>query len=398
MDDAAQQRLAYGQLIQGLSAEEASRELSAFRQMVGIMAPEGVDTARELSIPTVAAVEFDFDQPPPAPDYVVDKLLERCTVNMFSGDTGAGKSIFTTSLVVAAARASMTDSGWLGREVLGTRSIVIDEENPERLVRARMAAMGMTNDLRDLVRYYDRRGILVGEESWNAWLRAEIQDHRADFVMIDTAMAATFVDVNDNNEVVELYRGLRTIAEDTGCCILILHHERKSQAGTPSAPAGHGMMGARQWAGQADTHVEIKTYGDLIETEAQGNRRRMEREFVMNFPKIRGGEPNIHYRVAIVSEKDADSNRLLSMDVENRGPLDYAADTHSLAAKIMQVLESEGTAGTTTLAMLVDRQPADMQFKAALNLAKEKGTIHHNRNNGTYTYVGTDAEALSGTI
>ncbi len=87
------------------------------------------------------AFDFDAPAPAPAPRYLVDRLLERGEVFVLSGDTGAAKSIVTTDLVVAGLR----ERGWLGREVAARRFLIMDEENPERIVVARLRALGMTN-------------------------------------------------------------------------------------------------------------------------------------------------------------------------------------------------------------------------------------------------------------
>lgn len=57
--------------------------------------------------------DFDFDADAPEPDWIVTGLLERHTVNVLSGDTGAAKSIHAKDAAVRL----VTGRPWLGREV-----------------------------------------------------------------------------------------------------------------------------------------------------------------------------------------------------------------------------------------------------------------------------------------
>ena len=320
-----------------------------------------------------AFLEFDFETPLPAPDYVVDRLFERETVNMLSGDTGAGKSIMAQSLAVAVA----TGRPWLGREVSARSVIYLDEENPYPVVYGRLRAMGLCNAHRERLHYANRQGLRIGEDKWNAWLRREAAAHEADLIVIDTAMAATIAEVNENDAVVKLYGALRPIASELQLAILILHHERKHQPGQ-TRDRSQAMMGARQWAGQADRQVAVQRRGDLLEDERGDGGRTLRREFVLTSDaKDRtadGGRPEL---IAVTSAKDAEG-RLEWMKVESEGPVEpEETQADRIEHRIVAAAQEAGEAGITTAA-LADAAGADKDdgtFKRAKLSAEKSGRL-----------------------
>jgi hypothetical protein len=283
------------------------------------------------------AVDFDFSAEPEPPAYLVDRLLERATVNVLSGDTGAGKSIIIASLIVAVCSGCTT---WLDREVYADRVLVVDEENAERLVKARLRALGLCNEHADKLRYFSRQGFVVGTPEWTESLRNEAIDHQADLIVVDTAAAATSAEVNDNTEVAALYRVLRSIATDLDLAVVLLHHERKPQPGQSRGDRGQAMMGARQWAGQADCHIALRPHVALVETPADDGKRDLRFELVMSTPKVRDGEPDVPEVLSITSTKNSRGS-LLSMSVTSAGRLEAEPSKQQTAADAVAALLAE---------------------------------------------------------
>ncbi len=255
-------------------------------------------------------VHFDFDGPPPDPDWVVHGLIERGTVTVLSADSGAGKSLVCSHMAVAI----MQGKPWLGRKTHGERCMFIDEENFLRVVYSRLHAMGMKNADRPKLRYFLRLGVSLGVEDWHERVGEELHDFKPDILVIDTASAATAVDVNDNTGVAHLFASaIRPLADQ--CAVILLHHERKPQQGT-KRHAGHAMMGARQWAGQADAHIALEALSAQATVEAIPGGVRKAFHLNLEMPKNRDGQ-GVKEKLAIVSEHD-DSNHMVSLRVEAR--------------------------------------------------------------------------------
>jgi len=252
--------------------------------------------------PTPIAFDFELDGEPP--DWLVDGVIERGTVTVLSGDTAAGKSLLADALTVAI----LKGTEWLGRNAQQGRVLYVDEENHRRLVRDRLKALGLDNGERDGLRYFLRAGVALGDRDWNEWLSTETQEHHADLVIIDTASSATSHDVNDNSKVAQLFRDALRPATLGGAAVLVLHHERKTTGDGPRN-ASQAMLGARQWAGQADGHLAVRATGALSNDPLDGERSRQRFPVELETPKVRDGQPALPERLAIISERDA-NNRL----------------------------------------------------------------------------------------
>ena len=143
-------------------------------------------------------------------------------------------------------------------------------------------------------------------------------------VIVDTVMAAGGVDVNDNDAVVRFYvEVLRPLAERFGLAVVILHHERKPGA-QEKRNAGFAMMGARQWAGQADVHMTLTPVSDYTEAPREGGGVDTHKEFRFSVEKGRDGHSARPERTVVRSVKDA-RYRLISMEVEWLGRIEEGA-------------------------------------------------------------------------
>ena len=368
----------------GWPAFDAQREATVFAKLL-TFAPQ--------------PLTVDFDAIPEPPDWIVQGWIERGTVVMFSGDTGAAKSIVASSLVASA----LTDGEWLGRRANVQRVVVVDEENPARLVRSRLRALGVTNDVRDRLRYFSREGIALADgAAWDAWVAAELDDFQPDLLIIDTLMSATAVeDTNSNAEAVRVMKNLRALAVEHGCAVLLMHHERKRSLMNP-ASSGQAMMGARQWAGQADGQMTITVVSDLIEDAADDGGRSLRRTFkLLPAEKDRDGNPNVPRLLAVESEKDA-AGRLLWMRVADEGAMTEETAQDTTGAAILAALRDAGGDGTMTTAELAkaagEKSPSDPSgtFRRALGALLDSEKIEKPKR-GRYIVTATgraDSSAL----
>ena len=256
-------------------------------------------------------VNFDFNGPPPDPDYLVDGMIERNTITVLSADSGVGKSLVCKSIIVA----GIQGKPWCGRQTKFQRAMVLDEENFIRVVHGRFHALGMTNADRGKLRYFLRIGTALGAEDWVERVEDEMEDFQPDLLVIDTAAAATAVDVNDNTSVARLYQtALRPLADRAG--VILLHHERKPAEGnSKKRNAGHSMMGARQWAGQADNHIAFERLSDKPQVEVVGGETRKRYVLKMEMPKNRDGA-SADDKIAILSKHEPGRTQAHWMRVE----------------------------------------------------------------------------------
>jgi hypothetical protein len=179
--------------------------------------------------------------------------------------------------------------------------------------------------------YYLRAGVALGIREWNEWLHAEVERSGADLLVIDTASTCNGFDVNDNSAVAAFYRDALRPAASAGAAVLLLHHERKTgQFGRGSA--SQAMMGARQWAGQADAHLALEAPGALIDEPAKDNRTRQRYAITLELLKLRDGLPDVPTKLVLASERDAAGLVWMRLDGE------HGTHTVTLADRAVSVL------------------------------------------------------------
>ncbi len=343
------------------------RELTEQLAALPAEARERIDAGVKLSAPVddvdpplALPLDVDYGKPSPPPQWLIEDVLERETVNLWAGDGGSAKS----TAAMAAAVAAVSGEDWLGRKVHAERVLYIDEENPKRVPHGRMRALGMENEFKSTLRYFNRQGFQLGTPEWDAFLHEQLAELRPDLVFIDGAASATNVEVNDNDAVTKLLKGLRAPASEFGCAITLLHHARKPSLGQSDAE-GMSTMGARAWHNQGDSHMTFKKVG-AFESEGRPNGGdETRREFTIKGHKVReGGEADTAELLIVKSGRTA-SRALEWMRVESGGPV--ASRRGELAAEIGEFVTTAGSEVTTAqIAAAVDADPEDATFRRAL--------------------------------
>jgi hypothetical protein len=324
------------------------------------------------------------DSEPEPPDLLVAGL-ERGTVVAFCADTGGAKSFAAQDLSVGVAESR---DEWLGKklEVRHGHAIYVDEENPTRLVRARMRALGLTPAGEFYVRYFHRLGVRFGAEGsdWTEWLRWELEQQPADVVVIDTGIAATAPEVNDNDAVARLYTDhLRPLAADSGAVILLLLHEKKPQEGTRIKQT-FATMGARAWIQQADTQLMLAKRGKSEEEALEDGGFRLESRFVLATGKLRDGGAEV-VEVLRITSKLREDRALLEAEIVNEGEIDTADEkTAEMLEEIVEVLMGAAEPmRKLEIAAALGIKTADRTFTRALEVGIESGRLKRPKR-GTY--------------
>lgn len=111
--------------------------------------------------------------------------------------------------------------------------------------RTKLDAIWVRPDAGDelLLAMHVREGFQVSHSEWQFWLLGFIQEHGFELVVIDT-LGTTVGDI-DTDKATQLndrvLRPLKAIAEETGCAIAVVHHNRKT---TDNHRSGQQMLGS----------------------------------------------------------------------------------------------------------------------------------------------------------
>jgi hypothetical protein len=342
----------------GLDADERAASFERINSGIKLTGP-----LDEVAPPLAVPMDEDYSQSAPAPEWVIEDMLERETVNLWAGDGGSAKS----TAAMAAAVAAVSGGDWLGRKVHAERVVYIDEENPARVPHARLRALGMKNEFKPALRYFNRQGFQLGTPEWDEFLSGQLNELRPDLVIIDGAASATNVEVNENDAVTRLLKGLRAPASEFGCAIVLLHHARKPSVGQSDAD-GMNTMGARAWHNQADSHLTFRKVGAFETERREDGGDETRRDFTIKGHKVReGGEPDQAESV-VVSSGRTSSKALEWMRVESGGPV--STRQHDLVAEITEaVCAADRTMSTAEIATAVEEDSEAATFRRALKAA-----------------------------
>ena len=231
--------------------------------------------------------------PPPDANWIIEPIVEADSVVLFTGDSGAGKSIICASMILSIVRGEP----WCGYPTTKGRVLYIDNENSARLVDKRLRMLGFTAEDVKSLRYFSRLGVQLGSGQWLERTLDEVDDFKPSLVVLDTVSSTTTATANDNDAIARLYATvLRPLASET-CAVIAQHHERKPAQGIP-VDGRNAALGGVHWRTQADTMMRIERKGDVVQ---RGNIRKF--SVVVSMPKNRDGE-TMHLPLAICSEHE----------------------------------------------------------------------------------------------
>lgn len=213
-------------------------------------------------------LDLRLDGDDPAPEWIVDGLLERETVVLLAADSGAGKSMLCMHL----GSAMLHGVPWLGQATHGERIMFIDNENHPRIVRKRLRMFGLDGNDESRVRYFSRMGVQLGAGSWFERTLAEVEDFKPDVIVLDTVASTTKVlsppdgggGMGGGNEAIAyLYATVLRPLTAWGAGLLLLHHTRKPTDGMKSDPR-YMVLGGGQWRGQADGMLYLERKSEVF--------------------------------------------------------------------------------------------------------------------------------------
>jgi hypothetical protein len=200
---------------------------------------DGVLDVGDSSMPRIAW--FDYWRDYPAPEFVIEGLIENGGMAAIIGRPGVGKSAVTLDMLCCIA----TGQPWRGRRVLAQRVMYLPGEGQsgtaERVKAwelARKANVGRDLAMGD--------SVLKAGAPKDAWQRLiqVILTHRIGVVVFDTfARMAVGIEENSATDVGKVIARLDEVRKLTGCTVILVHHTAKG-VGATTARGSSALNGA----------------------------------------------------------------------------------------------------------------------------------------------------------
>ena len=209
---------------------------------------------------------LDLTKEPPPTDWVVQDLIAANDVNLWVGEPEVGKSWLLMDLACAVADER---EKFLGRTVnRHGRVLYIDEENPEDVVRQRLARLGLDLDASKNLRYLHHQGVRLDKHPER--LIDEAVAFQPTLVLIDSLTRVHTGDENNAGFIAQLFNdGVNPLVRETGAALVMLHHVNKSDSNS----AFGRVRGSSDITGTIDAGYDFKKSGQHIHIQSFKTRR-----------------------------------------------------------------------------------------------------------------------------
>lgn len=194
------------------------------------------------------------------PDWLVDQLFTAGSNGWVAAEPKVGKSWTVLELVYALA----TGQPFLGRFFVKQprRTLYLQEEDSVQRVLRRFKKILKGDSSRtppsdEYLRWSVRAGFKLDNLAWIELLRQEIESFDAEVVVLDVFNRLHGSDENKQQEMTAILNTLTSLTNRYGCSFIIVHHNRKPQAGG-EARANQLMRGSGVLAGWAECSLYLR--------------------------------------------------------------------------------------------------------------------------------------------
>lgn len=229
-----------------------------------------VDGPDEDTAPEAASASFLrpiselLAMPEVEPDWMVDQLFTVGSNGWVAAEPKVGKSWTVLELVYALS----TGNPFLGRFAVKQprRVIYIQEEDSIQRVLRRFKKLLKGDPTRrppsdEFLRWSIRAGFKIDSQAWVDKLRQELMAYPAEVVVLDVFNRLHSLEENKQSDMTKLLNTLMDFNRLFGCAFIVVHHNRKPQAGS-EARANQMIRGSGVLAGWGECSLYLRRSKD----------------------------------------------------------------------------------------------------------------------------------------
>lgn len=196
----------------------------------------------------------------PPVKWLIKDWIAKGEIVIVAGPPKSGKTNTVNHLV----QCLVLGKDWMGYEVPDTAKVIwFDEEQPEHTtVRTvmRLASGLEAQPWANGLSVASGHGVQLDNDRGIAKLRAILDEHRPDLVVIDSfAKATANFDENSNSDMAKVSRYLIALRNEFGCCFILLHHVTKARMKSfKPGDVPTALRGAGELSGNVDTLIAAK--------------------------------------------------------------------------------------------------------------------------------------------
>lgn len=297
---------------------------------------------------------------PVEPDWLVRGRLARGWLVLLGAKPGVGKTWLAEDLAVALP----TGRPWLGHDVPRPgRVLYVDAENGDDLALERLRQLGATADALGDRLHYTTETVSFPAEPDVDRLRATLDRHKPDLVILDTLASAAPSAERDTESAAAFYSAVWHLIRDRGAALILLVHLRKSLQGASKDDALDAFRGAGHLVGAAHRAWTLEPVA--LDKPV----------FLLHDVKARRGRKLPTIRVEVVDEPDSDPLRT-TITVEGT-VADVESGYDAFMANVLTYLDATATGeGQARDLLLLPDAPARRSANDYLSRACGSGVLH----------------------
>jgi RecA-family ATPase len=205
--------------------------------------------------------------------YIIGGLFPLPSLSIVYGASGSLKS-----MLLADAMANVVKGkSWLGREVIKAPALWIDFDNGKRRTHERMEAIARHLDLPEEAPFYyvsmPHPPLDAGSQESIAELQNRIESRGIKLVIIDNLKLISPNQDENSDGMSKVMSNLRYLAENTGCAVVVIHHQRKGN-GKTNGRIGESIRGHSSIEASLDLALLVTRDGDSDFIEIKSTKTR----------------------------------------------------------------------------------------------------------------------------
>lgn len=265
------------------------------------------------------------------PDWLIKDLFTAGSSGWVGAEPKVGKSWTVLEIIYALS----TGTSFLGRfDVPERRKVVYiqEEDSLQRVLRRFKRILhgtpgrGIPED--DYLRWSVRVGFKIDAPQWIMNLRAELDSYKADVVILDVFNRFHAKNENDQAEMSALLETLTVLTREYGCAFIVVHHNKKAQAGLEMRP-NQMLRGSGVLSGWSECSIYLR-------------KGKQKNTFII-VPESKDAPEMDDFSVTLVDTE----NGGIQLQVGDVTIADRLADTQAKIVKAIDALADEGLDATT---------------------------------------------------
>lgn len=174
---------------------------------------------------------LDLTAPGATPTYLWGDVIPRAQFGIWQGTSNVGKSMLYLALAVALANGEKFFLGKLLNPTRDGRVLVVDEENPEEIIRERLTKLGLRDDAQKKLFIISQRGVRLDRPDSSAHLFEDVSNFNPDLVVLDSFVRLHMQEEESSGAISKMYNAsVLPLSRSLGAAIVLLHHVIKGDS------------------------------------------------------------------------------------------------------------------------------------------------------------------------